>query len=83
MSSIANGGYGLGAAIWIPIETAFVNPDNVEAVGRIDKYFEDPKLLANVPKLFLVLGGIFTGLQIIGLFLLYEAPETLQSSRYV
>ena len=32
MSSVAVAGYGFGGAIWIPLETAFVNPNNVAAV---------------------------------------------------
>ena len=34
------------------------------------RYFEDPEVLRNVPKLFLLLGGIFASLQIIGLLLI-------------
>ena len=33
MSSMALAGYGFGSAIWIPIETAFVNPHNVDPVA--------------------------------------------------
>ena len=32
MSSICVAGYGFGASIWIPIQTAFVNPHNIQAV---------------------------------------------------
>ncbi len=41
MASIAVAGYGFGAVIWIPLETAFVNPDNISPVdvpGFPDKY---------------------------------------------
>ena len=77
MSSLAVGAYGFGAAIWIPIETTFVNPNNVAAVNfnatSGDKYFEDPDVLNKVPHLFLLLGGIFASLQIIGLLFIQEA----------
>ena len=33
MSSVAVAGYGFGAAIWIPIETAFVNPHNIDPIA--------------------------------------------------
>ena len=82
MSNIALSGYGFGAAIWIPIETTFVNPYNIQAVGSTDKYFEDPRMLENIPKLFLLLGGIFVGLQLVGLLLIFEAPETSKTSKY-
>ena len=77
MSSLAVGAYGFGAAIWIPIETTFVNPNNLAAVNSNgtsgDKYFEDPTVLNKVPHLFLLLGGIFAALQIIGLLFIQEA----------
>ena len=77
MSSLAIGAYGFGAAIWIPLETTFVNPNNLAAVNSNetsgDKYFEDPTVLNKVPHLFLLLGGIFAALQIIGLLFIQEA----------
>ena len=33
MASIAIGGYGFGSVIWIPVQTAFVNPHNIPAVA--------------------------------------------------
>ena len=30
VSSVVISGYGYGSLIWIPMETAFVNPDNVD-----------------------------------------------------
>ena len=30
--SVCIAGFGFGAVIWIPLETAFVNPDNVAPV---------------------------------------------------
>ena len=30
ISSLVISGYGYGSLIWIPMETAFVNPDNVD-----------------------------------------------------
>ena len=74
MASIAISGYGFGATIWIPLQTGFVNPDNIEATPEnpndpdSDKYFTDQDLLANVPKLFLLMGGIIATLVIIGNF---------------
>ena len=76
MTSIAVGGYGFGSMIWIPLQTYFVNPNNIAAVpenpldSSSDKYFENEELLENVPKLFLVMGGMIAALEIIGLMLL-------------
>ena len=79
MSSLAVGAYGFGAAIWIPLETTFVNPNNVAAANSTesegDRYFEDPNVLNRVPSLFLLLGGIFAILQIIGLLFIQEAQD--------
>jgi len=76
MSSIAVSGYGFGSLIWIPLETAYVNPKNIDPIAvdlnatNSDKYFVDPEVLDNVPSLFLLLGGIFAGLQLMGLLLI-------------
>ena len=36
-------GYGFGSLIWIPMQTAFINPDNVDPDQ--DDYYMDPELL--------------------------------------
>ena len=33
MTSFAVAGYGFGGVLWNPLETAFVNPENVEVQG--------------------------------------------------
>ena len=41
MTSFALAGFGLGGVLWNPIETAFVNPENVpvqDVAGQEDKY---------------------------------------------
>lgn len=43
--------------------------------NAFSRYFEDPAVLQNVPRLFLVLAGIFASLQLIGLNLLRTAPK--------
>ena len=60
-------GYGFGSSIWIPLETAFINPDNIppESLNCLiinstdvecsDKYFVDEDLLkrsASLPPIF-------------------------------
>ena len=40
MASITIAGYGYGSVIWNPLETAYVNPNNVAPVsvpGEVDK----------------------------------------------
>ena len=41
MGSIVIAGSGYGPTVWIPLQTLYVNPDNVAAVeaeGEIDRY---------------------------------------------
>ena len=56
MGSIVVSGYGFGSLVWIPAETAFVNPGNIkpaapECVSGVEceevseKYFTDSSLL--------------------------------------
>ncbi|CAL8075693.1 unnamed protein product [Calicophoron daubneyi] len=68
------GGFGLGALVFTPIQTAFVNPDNVK-VDNVTRKFTDPEVLDRVPTVFLLMGGILLGLQIIGFLLLRPRPE--------
>ena len=44
ITSLVVSGYGFGSLIWIPMETAFVNPDNL-APGE-EGYYVDEDLLA-------------------------------------
>ena len=84
-------GYGFGSAIWIPLQTAFINPENIPPVSPqclignssvvdcsdddFEKYFEDKELLERVPYCFLLVGGVAAGLCILGLILVKESPE--------
>jgi len=74
-------GYGFGSLIWVPFQTAFVNPDNVEAVPDpgcdekvrlCDRYFTDPDLLARIPWMFLLSGAIYAVMGVIAFFLISE-----------
>ena len=57
-------GFGLGALIFDPIQTVFINPDNLSSDGN--GYFLDDDLLDRVPEIFLILGAIYAVLQIVG-----------------
>merc|ERR1719317_1778412 len=86
VASIVVSGYGFGSSLWAPIQTGFVNPDNLKAAvancsetgnctdtGR-DKYFTDPEVLDRVPFMFLVLGIIYAVMGFIAVLLIAE-PE--------
>ncbi|CAH8639989.1 unnamed protein product [Heterobilharzia americana] len=68
------GGYGLGALVFTPIQTALINPNNV-AVNKDTKLFEDPDVLDRIPRAFLILGGIIFGGQVIGFLLMSEKKQ--------
>lgn len=88
VGSIVIAGYGFGSMIWIPIQTAFVNPDNINAeidpncsyVGTDDEelcdfYFVDEDLLSRVPWMFALLGGTFLVMGVIAWIFISEPPS--------
>ena len=94
VGSIVVSGYGFGSLFWVPIQTAFVNPDNVKAVvdrnctfagtdfeqTKCELYFLEEKMLGRIPSMFLMLGVIFLVLGFLSVFLISE-PEPQQICR--
>ena len=90
VASIVVSGYGFGSSLWAPIQTGFVNPDNIRAVvtncseevktqnctdtGK-DKYFTDPEVLNRVPLMFIVLGIIYAVMGFIAVILIGEPND--------
>lgn len=70
-------GFGGGAFIFDQVQTAFLNPDNKEAdvVSGSDKYFDQADILDKVPQSFLLLGGCYASMQLIGSLLLVNPPD--------
>lgn len=79
---IANGvvvsGFGLGALIFDAVQTGYINPDNVVATPQPEhpdeKFFTDPELISRVPFVFLILGGTYAIMQLIGSLLITDPP---------
>ncbi|XP_069119495.1 oxalate:formate antiporter-like isoform X2 [Argopecten irradians] len=72
-------GFGGGAFVFDQVQTAYLNPSNLvpgKEVGH-DKYFDQNSILDRVPSMFLVLGGCYAAMQLIGVILLKEAPKEL------
>lgn len=68
-------GFGGGATIFNQIVTAYLNPENLSPDLETDdgeKFFTNTALLDRVPKLFLLLAGIYVGCQILGIIALSE-----------
>jgi len=89
VGSIVVSGYGFGSLLWVPIQTAFVNPDNVKAVidpnctfagteyeqTKCDLYFVDNDMLGRIPWMFFMLGVTYFIMGVISVILISE-PET-------
>ena len=80
---VANGivvsGFGLGALIFDAVQTGYVNPHNAVAEpdpqNPDEKFFMDEDLLHRVPKLFLILGGTYAAMQLLGSLLVTDPPQ--------
>ena len=69
---IVVGGFGGGAFLFNQVQTAILNPDNVQA-GE-DGYFVDEALLERVPSLMLILAAIYFSIQMLACALIREPP---------
>ncbi|CAH8585050.1 unnamed protein product [Schistosoma turkestanicum] len=68
------GGFGAGSIIFTPVQTMFINPNNVK-IDNKTKRFEDVDLINRVPSVFLLIGGILLVIQLIGLYLIRDKQE--------
>ncbi|VDQ04278.1 unnamed protein product, partial [Trichobilharzia regenti] len=68
------GGFGLGALVFTPIQTAIINPNNVP-VNKDTHLFDDPDVLRRIPNALLILGGILFAAQVIGFLLMSEKKQ--------
>lgn len=76
VNGIVVAGYGLGALIFNQVQTGFLNPENKSPENN--GYFKDPEILDRVPKVLLLLGGVYAAMELIGCIILFSAPtETL------
>ncbi|KAK6195536.1 hypothetical protein SNE40_000945 [Patella caerulea] len=67
-------GFGGGAFIFDQVQTAFINPKN-QKVGD-DKFFHQSDVLDKVPDCFLLLGGCYVAMQLLGCLLLSNPPQS-------
>ena len=89
VGSIVLCGYGFGSLIWVPFQTYFVNPDNVEAVPDHDcdekvtvcnRYYTDPEVLARVPWMFLISGAIYAVMGLLAVTIISDPNQNNQQS---
>ncbi|CAH8632342.1 unnamed protein product [Heterobilharzia americana] len=68
------GGFGAGAIVFTPIQTLYINPNNVET-DNVTKRFENADLIDRVPYTFLLVGGILFASQLIGIIMMSDKPK--------
>ncbi|VDD81987.1 unnamed protein product [Mesocestoides corti] len=68
---IISSGFGLGALVFTPIQTAIINPNNLNPNGT--KF--PPSVEEKIPSAFLILGGIVLALEVIACILLRQRPS--------
>uniref|UniRef100_A0A914PMN0 Oxalate:formate antiporter n=1 Tax=Panagrolaimus davidi TaxID=227884 RepID=A0A914PMN0_9BILA len=76
-SGLVAGAFGISAAIFTPLQTALINPENF--VANSEGYFTQPKLLERVPRIFILLSIVYAIMQIIGLILICDPPKLVFS----
>ncbi|BHF75407.1 hypothetical protein SprV_0501850300 [Sparganum proliferum] len=67
-------GLGLGSLVFSPIQTALINPHNIQNLS-------DPGVKDNLPKAFVIVGGIMLALQVTGLCLCRKCPENIENRK--
>ncbi|KAF7633313.1 hypothetical protein Mgra_00007291 [Meloidogyne graminicola] len=70
VSGLVTAGFGSGAFIISPVQTKFINPENLNV--NEEGFFTQVELLERVPQLFILLAIIFGIIQFIGLFFLAD-----------
>ncbi|KAA0194912.1 Oxalate:formate antiporter [Fasciolopsis buskii] len=68
-------GFGAGGMIFTPIQTKYINPENVK-VDKTAQRFTDPDLLGRVPLSFLLIAGIIAAIELVGIAMLND--KTIQ-----
>ncbi|XP_070558337.1 apicoplast pyruvate carrier 1-like [Ptychodera flava] len=76
ISGLVVAGYGGSAFIFNQVQTAYINPDNLSPTETPSgKYFDQKEILDRTPTCFLLLGGCYIVLQLIGTLFVVDAPE--------
>ncbi len=80
-NGIVVAGFGLGALIFNIVQTTYVNPENKahKEGNSKEEYFTNPELIDRVPFLFLILGGTYAVMQLVGSLLIIYPPEEFTS----
>lgn len=74
VNGVIVGGFGMGALIFNFVQTAFLNPKNLPA--NSEGIFEQEEILNKVPYVFLLLGMIYSIMQVVGCLMLSDPQHT-------
>uniref|UniRef100_A0AC34QIU3 Major facilitator superfamily (MFS) profile domain-containing protein n=1 Tax=Panagrolaimus sp. JU765 TaxID=591449 RepID=A0AC34QIU3_9BILA len=77
-SGLVAGAFGVSAAIFTPIQTHLVNPENFQSDS--DGYLSESVLLDRVPQVFQLLSFIFAIMQTVGLVFICDPPLEVKES---
>ena len=73
-------GFGLGALVFDQVQSYYINPRNLKP--NDDGFFTEKELLDRVPFLFLVLGGTYAVMQLLGsLFIVNPPPHYSENNK--
>ena len=79
-SGLVAGAFGVSAAIFTPLQTALINPENF--VPDESGYFYQDILLDRIPHVFFILSSIYLVMQIIGIILICDPPQNVCLFRF-
>ncbi|XP_071085568.1 uncharacterized protein [Haliotis cracherodii] len=70
-------GFGGGGFIFNLVQTAFINPGNLptDLTVNDEKYFTQPEVLERVPWVFVLTGGLYAAIQLVGVLLMSEPRQ--------
>jgi len=94
VASIVVSGYGFGSCIWTPLQTLYINLDNLNVTAdgvnttcadNKTEYFQDREVLDNVPGMFLMMGIIYAAMGLVSVPMIFtpseaEGPEDARMS---
>jgi len=80
VNGIIVGGFGLGAFIFNQIQTAYLNPANKPLDDETGKFFIDDTVLNRVPSVFLMLGAMYSVIQLLSIMVIRAPPDDEVSS---
>ncbi|KAI3386373.1 hypothetical protein SNEBB_001233 [Seison nebaliae] len=82
---LASSGFAIAGILFNKMIVYYINPDNkvpqdADENGKNETYFVDEKLLSKVPQLLLILGTLFSGIQIIGVLCTINSPDSSETN---